>query len=311
MDAAMAKKKSVGPALAAAPGDGSIRVESAIREQQRLLAAAAVALETAGVEDVHQSRVAARRLRSLLKTFRPLLEPRRARLYRVDLRSFARSLAAVREADVRRDMLVDLARENEAVPADDRARLRVLLDDLCIAAREGLRRHLREPGWTALRRALERHAASEALFVDRDASLARVLTLVDRAWRIPVRMLREHPKSAIELHELRLALKHCRYALEPVADRESRAAARLMRRLRAAQDRIGQHRDTLLAEHWVRLNERSLGRVLTAQLVRDLARRERILRRQAARRAEKVLPGWREWRQATRHLRRESRRDRR
>ncbi len=93
---------------AEASADGSRRIEEAVREQQRLLAAAA-ALESAGVDDVHRGRVAARRLRSLLKTFRPLLEPRRARLYRVDLRSFARGLAGVREADVRREILMSAA----------------------------------------------------------------------------------------------------------------------------------------------------------------------------------------------------------
>ena len=306
----MARKTPAAPSVAA-PAAGSTRVEAAIREQQRLLAAAAASLETAGVEDIHQSRVAARRLRSLLKTFRPWLEPRRARLYRVDLRSFARSLAAVREADVRRDMLVSMVRGNPSVTATDRRQLSVLLEDLCIAARDGLRRHLREPGWMALRRALDRHAASsDALFVVRDASLAGMLTLVGRAWRRPERLLRDEPQSATELHELRLALKHCRYALEPVADLESRAAARLMRRLRAAQDRIGEHRDTLLADHWARLNERSLGRALTAQLVADLASQERALRRQAVNRSRKVLPAWREWRDATRRLRREAKRDR-
>jgi CHAD domain-containing protein len=306
----MARKTPAAPSVAA-PAAGSTRIESAIREQQRLLAAAAAALETAGVEDIHQARVAARRLRSLLKTFRPWLEPRRARLYRVDLRSFARSLAAVREADVRRDMLLGMVRGNAAVTVADRRQLSVLLDDLCIAARDGLRRHLREPGWMALRRALDRHAASsEALFVVRDASLARVLTLVDRAWRRPSRLLRDEPQSAAELHELRLALKHCRYALEPVADLESRAAARLMRRLRAAQDRIGEHRDTLLADHWARLNERSLGRALTAQLVQQLDRRQRTLRRQAVNRSRKVLPAWQTWRDATRRLRREAKQDR-
>ena len=92
----MARKTSASRPIPAAPGAGSTRIQAAVREQQRLLAAAAASLEAAGVEDIHQARVAARRLRSLLKTFRPLLEPRRARLYRVDLRSFARALAAVR-----------------------------------------------------------------------------------------------------------------------------------------------------------------------------------------------------------------------
>jgi CHAD domain-containing protein len=283
-------------------GKGSMRIEAAIRGQQRALAAA-LAHGSAGVEDVHRGRVAARRLRSVLKTFRPLLEPRRARLYRVDLRSFARALGGVREADVRRELLASLADRDGAIPPADRQRLDELLEDACVASREALHRHQGEPGWLALRRALERHAAAGALFVDRNATLARVLGLVERSWRRPAQLLADDPRSTAELHELRLALKHCRYALEPVAEVAPQASARLLRRLRAAQDCIGEHRDTLLAGHWVRSNERQLGRELAERLATGLEGRERLLRRRAAKRSHRVLEAWREWRAATRRLR--------
>lgn len=283
-------------------------IEAAVREQQRLLGAA-LALESSGVEDVHRGRVAARRLRSILKTFRPLFEPRRARLYRVDLRSFARSLAGVREADVRRGLLVSLAGRAEAMPPGERERLDAVLEDARIAARQALGRHRREPGWLALRKALERHAAGRALLTDRNATLRQVLVLVERSWRRPVKLLADDPRTALELHEVRLALKHCRYALEPVRDFAPKASARLMRRLREAQDCIGEHRDTLLAEHWVRANERQLGRALAERLVADLQVRERLLRRKAARRCRRVLEAWRRWRAATVRLRKERQRD--
>lgn len=281
-----------------------MRVEAAIREQQRLLAAA-VALESAGPEDVHRGRVAARRLRSILKTFRPLLETRRARLYRVDLRSFARALGAVREADVRHEIVSTLAGRDGSIPPADRERLDSLLEDARIAARDALHRHRTEPGWLALCKALARHATGDALFVNRDATLGEVLRLVERSWRRPVRLLADEPRSTTELHELRLAFKHCRYALEPVADVAPKASSRLVRRLRAAQDCIGEHRDTLLAEHWVRSNERLLGRELSDRLVADLGSRERLLRRRAAKRSGRVLEAWRDWRSAVRRLRKE------
>jgi CHAD domain-containing protein len=116
--------------------------------------------------------------------------------------------------------------------------------------------------------------------------------------------LRSRPSSTPELHALRLAFKHCRYALEPVTDVAPRAASRLLRRLRAAQDLIGEHRDVLLAEHWVRENERALGRPLIAQLAAQLQKREKSLRRLSAARAGKVFEAWRDWRDATRRLRR-------
>jgi CHAD domain-containing protein len=291
------------------PAEGSRRIEEAVREQQRLLAAAA-ALESAGVEDVHRGRVAARRLRSQLKTFRPVLEARRARLYRVDLRSFAKALAGVREADVRRELLLSAATRDGSIPPADLERLASLLEDACIAAREALHRHQRELGWTALLAALGRHASGQHLFVDRAAGLDEVLGMVAASWRRPVRLLEARPENVADLHELRLSLKHCRYALEPVADVAPKATARLLRRLRDAQDCIGEHRDTVLATHWVRSNERLLGRDFAARLALDLEARESVLRRRAARRSQRVLLAWREWHAATRRIRKKARKDR-
>ncbi len=252
---------------------------------------------------MHRGRVAARRLRSLLKTFRPLLEARRARLYRVDLRSFARGLAGVREADVRREILMSAATRDGSIPPADLEQLASLLEDACIAARDALHRHQREPGWASLLAALERHAAGRHLIVNHAAGLDEVLDLVAESWRRPVRLLEAEPESIADLHELRLSLKHCRYALEPVADVAPKSTAGLLRRLRDAQDCIGEHRDTVLARHWVRSNERLLGRDFAARLAVDLDGRESVLRHRARKRARKVLAAWRAWRSATQRVR--------
>lgn len=299
----MPRQRSRKPRPPAPVAPGSARLEQAVREQQQRIAAALAVLGNASVDDVHGARVAARRLRSMLGTFRPMLDERRARLYRADLRAFARSLGAAREADVRRDLLLELARHDEAVGAAERQRLAVLLDDACRASREHLRRHIAEPGWKVLCRALQRDASGDRLLIVRDAELGAVLQLVARSWRRPVKLLRLGPASTAELHELRLAFKHCRYALEPIADLAPKASARLLRRLRAAQDRIGEHRDTLLAEHWVREHERVLGRPLVGRLAAIIAVREKALRRQSARRAARVLEAWQAWRDATRRIR--------
>lgn len=294
-------RKSPPPEREPSPlADGSRRLAASVREQQRRITAGAAHLATASADDVHDARVAARRLRSLLKTFRPLLDVRRARLYRVDLRSFARGLAGAREADVRRDLLVALGKRETSVTPAGFQRLGRLLEQQRLAAREGLRRHLAEPGWGALCRALERHAASERLLVVRDANLARMLELVEESWHEAVRLMEAESREPAGLHELRLALKHCRYALEPVADVALKSAARLMRRLRGAQDAIGEHRDLLLARHWVIANERSLGRPLVRRLLPLLEAREQVLLHKAVTRSGKVLPAYREWRRAVR-----------
>lgn len=287
--------------LADAPG--SARVAAALLEQRQRIAQAAATLDVPAVEAVHGARVAARRLRSMLKTFRPLFDERRARRYRTDLRRFAQSLGTAREADVRKGLLLGAVRDDASLLPADRERLADLLDDARLAAREQLKRQTGGPEWGALCRTLQRQGASRALLVVHDAELGAVVRLIARAWRRPVRLLRQQPTSTAELHELRLAFKHCRYALEPLADVAPKASARLLRRLRAAQDRIGEHRDLTLAAHWVLQNERTLGRPLVARVVADLERRERVLRRQSAARAARVLAAWREWRDATRRIR--------
>ena len=120
--------------------EGSRRLQASVREQQRRIAAGAARLADAAVDDVHDARVAARRLRSLLKTFRPLLDPRRARLYRIDLRSFARGLAGAREALAQVDALADATRGPNwrCVAEFERAEIAAAAGDA--AARE---RHLR------------------------------------------------------------------------------------------------------------------------------------------------------------------------
>lgn len=299
-----ASSSKVAASSPAAPGGAAGRIEGAIRTQQRQLLAAA-ALGPNAVEDVHRGRVAARRLRSLLKTFRPILDTGRARLYRADLRSFARTLGAAREADVRRQLLVGLAERDGTIPPADRERLDALLEDACVESRLALARSQQEPGWDALQAALER-AAAESLVADRAVDLAGLLGLVVRTGRRPVRLIRAGPETASEFHELRLALKHCRYALEPFGDVAPRATVRLARRLRAAQDCIGEHRDAVQAQAWVRANAHRLGPRLATRLTAGLRRRERRLRKRTARCSQKVLDAWQGWKEATRPVRKGS-----
>jgi CHAD domain-containing protein len=283
--------------------EGSRRIEEALREQQRHLRAAAARLPDAGSEDVHDARVAARRMRSLLKTFRPMLDVRCARLLRADLRSFARSLALVREADVRRDLLVELSGRDPALSAEDLQRLAAMLDDRCLEARSSLARHVTEPGWAALAGAVQSESACDDLRIRPDATLGDVLRCANDCWTKAVRRLRREPTDTEGLHALRLALKHGRYALEPVADVAPHEVGQLLRRLRAAQEGIGEHRDLVLAMHWLRSNESTLGGNLTRCLLAELGRREKPLQVRAGRRAQRVLPAVARWQKATRALR--------
>jgi len=283
--------------------EGSRRVEAALREQQRQLRAAAASLPDSDSDDVHDGRVAARRMRSLLKTYRPMLDVRCARLMRADLRSFARSLALVREADVRRDLLIELSQNDPGLAVEDLRRLVTMLDDRCLEARSSLARHVAEPGYAALTAAVQSEAAMADLRIRPDVTLGEVLRCVNDSWTKAVRRLEREPTDTAGLHELRLALKHCRYALETVPDVAPDEVRELLRRLRVAQEGIGEHRDLVLAGHWLSSNASALGGNLTRRLLSNVGRQEKRLRVQAARRAHRVLPAVRRWQKATRALR--------
>jgi CHAD domain-containing protein len=303
----MPRKRPQRPRPVPEAAEGSRRIEAALREQQRLLRAVAARLRDAGSDDIHDGRVAARRMRSLLKTFRPMLDARCARLMRADLRSFARSLALVREADVRRDLLVELAGSDPGLTAEDLRRLATMLDDRCLEARSSLARHVAEPGWAALAAAVQSETACADLRIRPEATLGDVLRCVNQSWTAALRRLESKPTDTAGLHALRLALKHGRYALDPVADVAPDEVSQLLRRLRAAQEGIGEHRDVVLAAHWLSSNESALGGNLTRRVVAMLSRRERRLRARAAKLASRVLPALRRWRKATRALRKGTR----
>jgi CHAD domain-containing protein len=306
----MARRTTARRAAPARLAPGSARVRGAIAEQQRRIALAAARADAAAEGTIHDGRVAARRLRSVLKTFRPLLDAGRAQEYRADLRSFAAALGEVRESDVRRDLLTAVSLGDGRVSPTAHRRLRALLEASCATARDTLRQRLAEPAWSELSRRLRRQRTGRPLLVVRTAGLADVLEQVARTWRKPLQILRHEPRSAAELHELRLALKHCRYALETVAGVAPDETARLLRRLRAAQDRIGDHRDVVLAQHWLHEHEQTLGAALAGWLLDDLARRERKLRREGARRAARLPTAWEAWRAATRPVRKAANRGR-
>jgi CHAD domain-containing protein len=284
-------------------GEGARRIEAALGEQQRQLAEAASLLATGDGAAVHDGRVAARRLRSLLKTLRPILDERRSRSMRAALREFASSLGSAREADVRRDLLIALVEQESGITRAEGRRLDVLLDEARRAARDSLRGMSARPSWRRRLASLTSQGALDRLGVRADTPIAVLLERVDAPWKPAVRLMKREPTDTSELHELRLALKHCRYALEPVADLEPATTRRLLRRLRAAQDCIGDHRDTVLAEQWVASNAGPLGAPLAERLQRLLRSREKRLRRQSARRARKVLPAYLDWRRATRSFR--------
>ncbi|WP_251150880.1 CYTH and CHAD domain-containing protein [Cellulosimicrobium sp. Marseille-Q4280] len=202
---------------------------------------------------VHKARVAARRLRSALATFRPLLDREVAEPVREELRWWGRVLGEARDAEVARDRIrVVLDRlPDELVVGPVRARV---VDELDGRYREALRTAVAQMGedrYFDLLTALE-DLADDLPLTDRAAGAAPdVLPALARtAWKRTRR--RARGAAAVEgerrdelLHDVRKAAKRARYAGESMEPAVGKDAARFAERLEAVQDALGEHHDAV------------------------------------------------------------------
>lgn len=209
-------------------------------------------------EDVHQARVATRRLRSDLRTFGPLLDPAWADALREELRWLAGELGAVRDAEV----LLERIRAGVAgLPGADRPagrRLAAVFEADVASARTRLMGALRDPRYVAL---IERlvDAARRPRLSPRAAEPAEDVLpgLVAGPWsklRRDARRLREEAADE-ELHALRIRAKRCRYAAEAAAPALGAGVAAFAKAVAGLQEVLGTHHDAIVTSD--RLRERA------------------------------------------------------
>ncbi len=173
---------------------------------------------------VHKTRVATRRLRSMLKTFAPLFRPRRAHALRTELKWLAGLLGESRDAEVLLATFTALLDELGPDQVNEQVRDRLLQhltrqhDDAHADLVEGLdtkrARKLRE----ALASALDH----PPLRADADLAAARVLPPLRARAVAEVALLGAHaliePEELEDWHEVRKAAKAVRYASEAMTD---------------------------------------------------------------------------------------------
>jgi CHAD domain-containing protein len=239
------------------------------------------------VEAVHDMRVAVRRLRSTLRTFRALWDRRRVDLVRSELKWFGDRLGRVRDAQVMAARLDEGLRAEppEVVFGPVAARVRQRFAAEGAEARAGLEKALDSKRYRTLRAALNGLAgdagrAKKGWVANRIRNdLERADQRLDAALERPADDARRDP----ELHAARRAYKRARYAAEVRGGRTKK----LVKRLKELQDLLGTHQDavitrTVLREQAVRAY-RDRDNTFTYGLLygRQLA---------AAHEAERVLP---------------------
>jgi CHAD domain-containing protein len=214
---------------------------------------------------VHDMRVAIRRLRAALATYRPLVDSQVTEPLRRELKWLATELAGARDVEVQQDLLGErlaamaVHEEPEALRGPVAAALGDLLRERSALAREravaalgsvrydglldGLDRLLERPPWTDLAGRSAHDELRERVRHD----WSRLEGRVDAA---------NHTEDATErarlLHEVRKAAKRARYAAEPLVPLYGKDAKRFVRALRRVQSTLGDHHDALVTTYLLR-----------------------------------------------------------
>jgi len=227
-----------GARLAGAPPAEVLR--SQLRVQYGRLLAHDPGTRLGDPEELHQLRVATRRLRAFLRAGLPLLDPAWAEPLRAELKWLGGALGPVRDLDV---LIGHLEPELERLGPDEDGAKDVLsaLRRERTGARRTLRRALASDRYFALLDALEEPAPSLA----ETRTLRKIQKQEHRKLRRAVAGLTAGSADAA-LHAARIRVKRARYAAELDGDAAYVKAAKVL------QDVLGEHQDAVVAETWLR-----------------------------------------------------------
>ncbi|MGH3912793.1 MAG: CHAD domain-containing protein, partial [Pseudonocardiaceae bacterium] len=209
------------------------------------------------VEELHQMRVAVRRIRAALKAARPLLDRPWADGLRAELGWLGRALGPVRDADVLIERLRGRAAAFDEFSRDGAG---VLINAL-VAERELARAEmfaaLDSDRYTALLRKLAAAVSAplppQPLLAGEQAPESALVELVGtefRRLRKAVRLAGDNPADEV-LHALRIQGKRLRYTGELAATSGGKPIRKLVASTVALQDVLGEHQDACVAQQRV------------------------------------------------------------
>jgi CHAD domain-containing protein len=208
------------------------------REQRDAIAEHDPGVRAGDAEAVHKMRVATRRLRSTLKTFKGSFDPGHSARLREELKWLAGALGAVRDGQVLSQKLGDAAEPFPAVATELRARLARDVE----RGREALNAELESDRYLALLDDVD-------ALVEEGPDDAGALGRARKALRKADRLLDEAVADGVdgELHEARKQYKQARYAVEVFAPKAGKPGKRLVKALTELQDVLGAHQDSVVA----------------------------------------------------------------
>jgi CHAD domain-containing protein len=197
-------------------------------------------------EDIHQMRVATRRLRAYLRAARPLVNREWADGLRVELAWLGGSLGAARDLDV----LLERLRGDLAAEAVGNTSARGLLKELERGrgtAYAAAAKTLSEPRYLELLDRLEREAHAPVAGASPKTRLRRVFRdELGRCRKTFDRLGRKPTDEA--LHRARIRVKRARYAAELAEHELGEGADAFLQAAKKLQDVLGEHQDAVVAQ---------------------------------------------------------------
>ncbi len=208
-------------------------------------------------EEVHQMRVATRRLRASLQLAEGVFAPDAVLRYRRGLRDLARTLGEVRDLDV---FLGAIEAFGEALPPDEAGAM-VPLTERVRAAHPPLRQrlldYLQSGGYRRFKREFASFLTTYGADALPDLTAPAPPRLRDLAgsliwwryerWRAYEVLVERDDVSDVALHEMRIAGKQLRYTLELFDDLLT-GVAPLLEKLAALQETLGAVQDGVVAQ---------------------------------------------------------------
>ena len=271
-------------------------------------------------EELHDMRVATRRLRAALALFAGVL-PVRAQTYREELGWLGRLLGEVRDLDVQQEGLAAVAdsaaewsAEFDADQGDALAELAVLLGRERDAARVAMLSGLDSVRWDRLVKglaAMAQQGPARRSVAARTPAVIGLPELVEERHAAVAKAAKRAKRSGVvsDFHRLRIRCKRLRYALEFGSEVYGGRTARYVRRLTALQDELGLLQDAEVAA--LRLADLATGEVelsaATVFVMGGVAERRRREVGRLLKRLPKALGrvGGREWRDLVQYMERQ------
>lgn len=208
-------------------------------------------------EELHDMRVAARRLRAAIEMFRGAVPPSTRAGLLDELKWLRDCLGAVRDLDVQRERVQEFCASTPASLRTAMDSYASYLDRRRAECRREMAAALASPRYYDLLTSLETFASGAVAASDDAAALpvgalaADAVAAAHRRLRKRGRKVQAEPSSE-DLHALRTRAKRLRYVLEFCRDLTGRRGRRAVRQLVRLQDLLGAFHDAVVAADFIR-----------------------------------------------------------